>query len=146
MKSRMPPRSRLMRSGRARPALNEVPSPVTTTAAASDRARSAKAFSRSLRSAADIALARPPTRRTSATESIRLTSMPMGLNLSDVVCAGAVHHRDDFDHDDDHRGVCDPDLLALGLGGTNMMSMLWAVAMGRRAVGVEMRGDPFLGV
>jgi hypothetical protein len=38
------------------------------------------------------------------------------------------------------------DFLALGLGGTNMMSMLWTVAMGRRAVGVEMRGDPFLGV
>src|SRR3954464_6605338 len=50
---------------------------------------------------------------------------------------------------DDHEmmlGVRDPDFLALGLGGTNMMSMLWAVAMGRRAVGVEMRGDPFLGV
>jgi hypothetical protein len=39
-----------------------------------------------------------------------------------------------------------PDFLALGLCGTNMMSMLWTVAMGRRAVGVEMRGDPFLGV
>jgi pSer/pThr/pTyr-binding forkhead associated (FHA) protein len=39
-----------------------------------------------------------------------------------------------------------PDFLALGLGGTNMMSMLWTVAMGRQAVGVEMRGDPFLGV
>ena len=39
-----------------------------------------------------------------------------------------------------------PDFLALGLGGTNMMSMLWTVAMGRTAVGVEMRGDPFLGV
>src|SRR5258707_13087489 len=39
-----------------------------------------------------------------------------------------------------------PDFLALGLGGTNMMAMLWAVALGRRAVGVEMRGDPFLGV
>lgn len=39
-----------------------------------------------------------------------------------------------------------PDFLALGLGGTNMMSMLWTVSMGRRAVGVEMRGDPFLGV
>ena len=26
------------------------------------------------------------------------------------------------------------------------MSMLWTVAMGRQAVGVEMRGDPFLGV
>jgi hypothetical protein len=54
--------------------------------------------------------------------------------------------RDDFDHDDDLRGAADADLLALGLGGTNMMAMLWAVAMGRRAVGVEMRGDPFLGV
>ena len=42
--------------------------------------------------------------------------------------------------------VIDPDFLALGLGGTNMMSMLWTVAMGRQAVGVEMRGDPFLGV
>lgn len=40
----------------------------------------------------------------------------------------------------------DPDFLALGLGGANMMAMLWTVAMGRRAVGVEMRGDPFLGV
>ncbi len=39
-----------------------------------------------------------------------------------------------------------PDFLALGLGGTNMMSMLWTIAMGRQAVGVEMRGDPFLGV
>ncbi|GCE08195.1 FHA domain-containing protein [Dictyobacter aurantiacus] len=42
--------------------------------------------------------------------------------------------------------MLNPDFLALGLGGTNMMSMLWTVAMGRRAVGVEMRGDPFLGV
>jgi len=42
--------------------------------------------------------------------------------------------------------LIDPDFLALGLGGTNMMSMLWTVAMGRTAVGVEMRGDPFLGV
>jgi hypothetical protein len=42
--------------------------------------------------------------------------------------------------------LIDPDFLALGMGGTNMMSMLWTVAMGRRAVGVEMRGDPFLGV
>jgi hypothetical protein len=39
-----------------------------------------------------------------------------------------------------------PDFLALGLGGTNMMAMLWTVAMGRTAVGVELRGDPFLGV
>jgi hypothetical protein len=38
------------------------------------------------------------------------------------------------------------DFVALGLGGTNMMAMLWTIAMGRRAVGVEMRGDPFLGV
>src|SRR5947208_199141 len=50
------------------------------------------------------------------------------------------------DADEDLRGVLDPDYLALGLGGTNMMSMLWTVATGRRAVGVEMRGDPFLGV
>ncbi len=42
--------------------------------------------------------------------------------------------------------LTNPDFLALGLGGTNMMSMLWTVAMGRQAVGVEMRGDPFLGV
>ncbi|GHO51026.1 FHA domain-containing protein [Ktedonospora formicarum] len=42
--------------------------------------------------------------------------------------------------------ILDPDFLALGLGGTNMMAMLWTVAMGRQAVGVEMRGDPFLGV
>eukprot|EP00567_Pseudictyota_dubia_P018074 CAMPEP_0197438106 /NCGR_PEP_ID=MMETSP1175-20131217/5191_1 /TAXON_ID=1003142 /ORGANISM="Triceratium dubium, Strain CCMP147" /LENGTH=608 /DNA_ID=CAMNT_0042967773 /DNA_START=30 /DNA_END=1856 /DNA_ORIENTATION=- len=38
----------------------------------------------------------------------------------------------------------DTDFLALGLGGTNMMMMLWSVAMGKRAAGVEMRGDPFL--
>ena len=43
------------------------------------------------------------------------------------------------------RGL-DPDFLALGLGGTNMMAMIWTVAMGHRTVGVEMRGDPFLGV
>ena len=42
--------------------------------------------------------------------------------------------------------IIDPDFLALGLGGTNMMSMLWTIAIGRQAVGVEMRGDPFLGV
>lgn len=45
-----------------------------------------------------------------------------------------------------HEEIIDPDFLALGLGGTNMMAMLWTVAMGRQAVGVEMRGDPFLGV
>ncbi|SDD38409.1 FHA domain-containing protein [Actinokineospora iranica] len=49
-------------------------------------------------------------------------------------------------HDEDLTGVRDPDFLALGLGGTNMMAMLWSVAMGRRVVGVEMRGDPSLGV
>ncbi|GCE29001.1 hypothetical protein KDA_44850 [Dictyobacter alpinus] len=42
--------------------------------------------------------------------------------------------------------VVAPNFLALGMGGTNMMSMLWTIAMGRQAVGVEMRGDPFLGV
>src|ERR1017187_5298768 len=42
--------------------------------------------------------------------------------------------------------MIDSDLLALGLGGTSMMAMLWTVASGHRAVGVEMRGDPFLGV
>ncbi len=42
--------------------------------------------------------------------------------------------------------ITTPDFLALGLGGTNMMAMLWSIAMGRQAVGVEMRGDPFLGV
>lgn len=47
---------------------------------------------------------------------------------------------------EDFEGARDPDFLALGLGGTNMMVMLWTVAMGRRAVGVEMRGDPFLGM
>ena len=44
------------------------------------------------------------------------------------------------------RDLTSPDFIALGLGGTNMMAMLWTVAMGRTAVGVEMRGDPFLGV
>ena len=48
--------------------------------------------------------------------------------------------------DDMNDAIINPDFLAVGLGGTNMMSMLWTVAMGRRAVGVEMRGDPFLGV
>ena len=32
------------------------------------------------------------------------------------------------------------------MGGTGMMSMLWTIAMGYVAVGVDMRGDPFLGV
>jgi EmrB/QacA subfamily drug resistance transporter len=42
----------------------------------------------------------------------------------------------------DATGAIDPDFLALGLSGTNMMAMLWSIAHGRRAVGVEMRGDP----
>ncbi|WP_170220956.1 MFS transporter [Amycolatopsis cihanbeyliensis] len=42
----------------------------------------------------------------------------------------------------DPTGADNPDFLALGLGGTNMMAMLWSIAMGRRAVGVELRGDP----
>jgi FHA domain len=42
--------------------------------------------------------------------------------------------------------IVNPDFLALGLGGTNMMAMLWTVASGHQAVGVELRGDPFLGV
>src|SRR3984893_15807471 len=45
-----------------------------------------------------------------------------------------------------HDAITNPDFLALAGGGTNMMSMLWTVAMGHSAVGVEMRGDPFLGV
>jgi hypothetical protein len=49
-------------------------------------------------------------------------------------------------HDANPRDIEDVDYVALGLGGTNMMGMLWTVAMGRRAVGVEMRGDPSLGV
>ena len=49
-------------------------------------------------------------------------------------------------YDDDLTGVLNPDFLAIGLGGTNMMAMLWSIAMGKRAVGVEMRGNPFLGV
>lgn len=43
-------------------------------------------------------------------------------------------------------GVKDADFVAIGLGGTNMLAMFWAIAMGRRAVGVDIRGDPFLGV
>ena len=46
----------------------------------------------------------------------------------------------------DLTGVVDPDFLALGLGGTNMIAMLWSVATGRRAVGVELRGDPYVSV
>ncbi len=48
--------------------------------------------------------------------------------------------------DEDPSGVLNPEYLALGLGGTNMMGMLWSIALGRRAVGVEMRGDPAHGL
>jgi hypothetical protein len=48
--------------------------------------------------------------------------------------------------DADDAVLMDPDFLAIGLGGTGMLSMLWTIACGRRAVGVELRGDPFLGV
>ncbi|HEX3180352.1 MAG TPA: hypothetical protein VHR44_03685 [Beijerinckiaceae bacterium] len=51
----------------------------------------------------------------------------------------------DFEIDEDLRGLANADFVAIGLGGTNMMTMLWSVATGRRAVGIEMRGDPFLG-
>jgi len=47
-----------------------------------------------------------------------------------------------IERDTDTTGAIDPDFLALGLSGTNMMAMLWSIAHGRRAVGVEMRGDP----
>jgi len=49
-------------------------------------------------------------------------------------------------HEDDLTGAVDADFLALGLGATSMMSMIWSVAMGRRCVGVELRGDPSLGI
>src|SRR5258706_6472078 len=49
-------------------------------------------------------------------------------------------------HRDDITGAKNADFVALGLGGTNMMAMLWSVAMGRRAVGVELRGDPYVSV
>lgn len=49
-----------------------------------------------------------------------------------------------MDADDRLVGAKDPDFLALGLGGTGMMAMLWSIARGRRAVGVELRGDPYL--
>ncbi|OLF16313.1 hypothetical protein [Actinophytocola xanthii] len=58
----------------------------------------------------------------------------------DEVCANPHANQDDV------TGARDPDFLALGLGGTNMMAMLWTVAMGRRAVGVDIRSCPSLGV
>ncbi|SDD38437.1 MFS transporter [Actinokineospora iranica] len=58
----------------------------------------------------------------------------------------ALDHTTVGDRAENLTGVRDPEFLALGLGGTNMMAMLWSVAMGRRSVGVEMRGDPNFGV
>jgi hypothetical protein len=49
-------------------------------------------------------------------------------------------------HADNLEGVKDADFVGIGLGSTNMMAMLWTIAMGRRVVGVELRGDPALGV
>ena len=37
-----------------------------------------------------------------------------------------------------------PHFLAIGLGTTNMVAMLFALAHGKQTVGVELRGDPFL--
>ena len=37
-----------------------------------------------------------------------------------------------------------PDFLAIGLGTTNMVAMLFALAHGKKTIGVELRGDPFL--
>lgn len=55
-------------------------------------------------------------------------------------------HDEVVSEDPELAGVLNPDFLALGLGATNMISMLWSVATGKRAVGVELRGDPSLGV
>ncbi|SER03192.1 MFS transporter [Actinokineospora terrae] len=43
-------------------------------------------------------------------------------------------------------GAKDADFLALGLSGANMTAMLWSIAMGKRAVGVDLRGDPYMAV
>ncbi len=48
--------------------------------------------------------------------------------------------------EDDLTGVENPDFVALGMGGTGSMAMLWSIAMGKRVVGVELRGDPALGI
>ncbi|MEO3867411.1 hypothetical protein ABGB18_01130 [Nonomuraea sp. B12E4] len=53
-----------------------------------------------------------------------------------------MNRTDTYDAED----VRNPDFLALGMGATNMVAMLWTVAMGHRAVGVDMRGEPSLGV
>jgi hypothetical protein len=54
--------------------------------------------------------------------------------------------KDQLVHEDGASAPKDPDFVALGLGGTNMMALLWSIAMGKRCVGVELRGDPSLGV
>ena len=46
----------------------------------------------------------------------------------------------------DLTGAVDPEFLAIGMGGAGMMAMLWSIAMGRRTVGVELRGDPYVSV
>ncbi|GAA3275696.1 hypothetical protein GCM10020218_022830 [Dactylosporangium vinaceum] len=56
----------------------------------------------------------------------------------------ATRSRQESEHE--YAGTTDPDFLTLGMSGTGMMSMLWSVAMGRRAVGVELRGSPYVSV
>lgn len=58
----------------------------------------------------------------------------------DPTTSAGLRHADNLD------GAANADFVGIGLGGTNMMAMLWSVAMGRRVVGVELRGDPALGV
>ncbi|KAL5376383.1 hypothetical protein DPSP01_010494 [Paraphaeosphaeria sporulosa] len=43
-------------------------------------------------------------------------------------------------------GTYNAPFLALGLGATNMLAMLWTLCAGHGAVGVELRGDPSLGI
>ncbi|HEY3735081.1 MAG TPA: MFS transporter [Streptosporangiaceae bacterium] len=46
----------------------------------------------------------------------------------------------------DLTGAVDADFMAIGMGGAGMMAMLWSIAMGKRTVGVELRGDPYVSV
>src|SRR5438270_9439804 len=78
-------------------------------------------------------------------ECSSLLLLPQG-SLTNAQSQRMLMRRETLPMDAKNEVMIAPDFLALGLGGTNMMSMLWTVAMGRRAVGVEMRGDPFLGV
>lgn len=80
-----------------------------------------------------------------------LTAVAWKTVLAPAKTKAVVGSLDDFHLDpsanlDDLTGAKDTDFLALGLGGTNMMAMLWTVAMGRRTVGVDIRGCPSLGV